>query len=188
MPPDVAALFVQRGGIYWDKPDIDAWDEQRDARLYDGTLPVVAHPPCQLWVNFAALNFSRYGGGTTGLATTADASSRHWIQSTGAAESSSTPRAPMHGWRSGCRAHWRTGGRRQTSPANGSVKSGRAPMGTRHENAHGSSMSASAHRSSSTGPETLARIRSDGSTASSQPSASPKRVAPRPHSLTFSSH
>lgn len=60
--PTVAALFVQRNGIYWNDPAIDAWDEKRDARLYTGDLPVVAHPPCQLWVNFAALNFSRYGG------------------------------------------------------------------------------------------------------------------------------
>jgi hypothetical protein len=45
----VAALFVQRNGIYWGRPDVDAWDEKRDARLYDGSLPVVAHPPCQRW-------------------------------------------------------------------------------------------------------------------------------------------
>lgn len=47
--PTIAALYVQRNGIYWNRPDIDAWDEQRDARLYDGPLPVVAHPPCQRW-------------------------------------------------------------------------------------------------------------------------------------------
>lgn len=58
----VAALFVERGGAYWDLPDVDPWDEARDARLYPGPWPVVAHPPCQLWVNFAALNFKRYGG------------------------------------------------------------------------------------------------------------------------------
>jgi hypothetical protein len=58
----VAALFVQRGGSYYGLPDVDPWDKDRDARTYDGTAPVVAHPPCQLWVNFAALNFKRYGG------------------------------------------------------------------------------------------------------------------------------
>jgi hypothetical protein len=58
----IAALFIQRGGVYWDLPGVDAWDEERDARLYPGPWPVVAHPPCQLWVNFAALNFKRYGG------------------------------------------------------------------------------------------------------------------------------
>ena len=58
----IAALFVQRGGAYWNLPGVDPWDEARDARLYAGPWPVVAHPPCQLWVNFAALNFKRYGG------------------------------------------------------------------------------------------------------------------------------
>jgi hypothetical protein len=45
----IAALFVQRGGVYWDLPGVDVWDEQRDARLYAGPWPVVAHPPCQRW-------------------------------------------------------------------------------------------------------------------------------------------
>jgi hypothetical protein len=58
----VAALFVQKNGVYFGLPDVDPWDEERDARFYDGPWPVVAHPPCQLWVNFAALNFKRYGG------------------------------------------------------------------------------------------------------------------------------
>lgn len=34
----IAALFVQRDGCYWDLPGIDPWDEERDARLYDGPL------------------------------------------------------------------------------------------------------------------------------------------------------
>lgn len=45
----VAALYVQRGGCYWDLPGVDPWDEQRDARLYSGDAPVVAHPPCARW-------------------------------------------------------------------------------------------------------------------------------------------
>lgn len=45
----VAALFVERGGVYWDLPDVDAWDKERDARLYAGPWPVVAHPPCERW-------------------------------------------------------------------------------------------------------------------------------------------
>lgn len=58
----VAALFVERGGVYWDLPGVDPWDEARDARFYTGPHPVVAHPPCQLWTNLAAVNFKRYGG------------------------------------------------------------------------------------------------------------------------------
>lgn len=48
----IAALFVQRGGCYWGLPDVDPWDEARDARLYAGPWPVVAHPPCQRWSKF----------------------------------------------------------------------------------------------------------------------------------------
>lgn len=58
----IAALFVSRRGPYFGRPDIDAWDESRDARMYAGDLPVVAHPPCQLWGPLAAPNYARWGG------------------------------------------------------------------------------------------------------------------------------
>jgi hypothetical protein len=58
----IAALFVETNGCYFGLPNVDPWDKQRDARNYAGPHPVVAHPPCQLWVNFAALNYKRYGG------------------------------------------------------------------------------------------------------------------------------
>lgn len=48
-PHFVAALFVQENGCYSNLPGVDAWPESRDARLYDGPWPVVAHPPCQRW-------------------------------------------------------------------------------------------------------------------------------------------
>lgn len=56
----VAALFVETGGIYFNLPGVDPWDTLRDARTYTGNLPVVAHPPCFLWVNLAAVNWKRY--------------------------------------------------------------------------------------------------------------------------------
>jgi len=43
----VAALYVARGGAYWNLPDVDPWDVERDARLYAGPWAVIAHPPCQ---------------------------------------------------------------------------------------------------------------------------------------------
>jgi hypothetical protein len=58
----IAALYVQTDGCYYGLNDVDPWDIDRDARRYDGPHPVVAHPPCNLWVNFAALNYKRYGG------------------------------------------------------------------------------------------------------------------------------
>jgi hypothetical protein len=55
----VAALFVEKNGVYAGLPDVELWDEERDARLYDGPHPVVAHPPCQKWCQLAPLNASR---------------------------------------------------------------------------------------------------------------------------------
>lgn len=49
MTPRIAALFVETNGAYYGLPDVDPWGEVRDARLYDGPCPVVAHPPCQRW-------------------------------------------------------------------------------------------------------------------------------------------
>lgn len=47
--PLIAALYVETGGGYYGLEDVDPWDEVRDARLYPGPHPVVAHPPCQRW-------------------------------------------------------------------------------------------------------------------------------------------
>lgn len=57
----VAALFVARGGVYFGLEGVDPWDEERDARLYDGPYPVVAHPPCGRWGQLAPVNEARYG-------------------------------------------------------------------------------------------------------------------------------
>lgn len=58
----IAALYIDPDGVYPSMASVDCWPKERDARRYDGPHPVVAHPPCQLWVNFAALNYKRYGG------------------------------------------------------------------------------------------------------------------------------
>jgi hypothetical protein len=45
----IAALYVEHYGVYFGLEDVDPWDERRDARLYAGPYPVVAHPPCKTW-------------------------------------------------------------------------------------------------------------------------------------------
>jgi hypothetical protein len=62
----VAALYVDPKGVYAGLPDVDLWDEARDARLYAGPWPVVAHPPCQKWCQLAPLNASRLEGDHVG--------------------------------------------------------------------------------------------------------------------------
>jgi len=57
----IAALYVERDGIYAGLDDVDVWDEERDARLYAGPWPVVAHPPCQRWSVMAGLVERVYG-------------------------------------------------------------------------------------------------------------------------------
>lgn len=49
----VAALFVETDGAYFGLPNVEPWDEARDARLYDGPWPVVAHPSCQRWGRYS---------------------------------------------------------------------------------------------------------------------------------------
>lgn len=58
----VSALFVRTGGAYYGINGVDTWDEKRDARLYEGPFPVIAHPPCQRWGSLAASNYARWGG------------------------------------------------------------------------------------------------------------------------------
>lgn len=48
----IAALYVARNGVYWNLPNVVPWDKERDARLYAGPHPVVAHPPCERWGRF----------------------------------------------------------------------------------------------------------------------------------------
>lgn len=57
----VAALYVEKNGPYAGLQDVDVWDAERDARLYPGSHPVVAHPPCSRWCRLAGLVEKRWG-------------------------------------------------------------------------------------------------------------------------------
>jgi len=57
----IAALYVETGGIYYNRADVDPWDITRDARNYTGPYPVVAHPPCTRWCRLAGLVEARWG-------------------------------------------------------------------------------------------------------------------------------
>lgn len=57
----IAALYVDPRGAYAGLPDVEIWDETRDARRYDGPYPVVAHPPCSRWCRLAGLVEARWG-------------------------------------------------------------------------------------------------------------------------------
>ena len=49
----IAVLFARRDSFYKTLPDVDVWDIDRDARNWAGGCPVVAHPPCRAWGQFA---------------------------------------------------------------------------------------------------------------------------------------
>lgn len=80
MTPGVSALYVRADGPY-PRLVADWWDEARDARLYAGPNPVVAHPPCGTWGCMAPVNQARYGhriGGDGGCFAAAVTSVRRW--------------------------------------------------------------------------------------------------------------
>ena len=77
----IAALFVEKGGPYYGLDGVDPWDEARDARLYPGPHPVVAHPPCSRWCRLAGFVEARWGhkrGEDGGCFEAALASLRRW--------------------------------------------------------------------------------------------------------------
>jgi hypothetical protein len=105
--PQIAALFVDPRGAYSNLPGVDTWDEERDARLYDGPCPVVAHPPCKSWSlmgNCRPEVVARGDGGTFKAALEAveefggvlehPAHSRAW-------RAFGIPKPPSHGWERG---------------------------------------------------------------------------------------
>jgi hypothetical protein len=40
--------------VYKSIPGLDLWDIERDASLFTGSNPVIAHPPCQQWSKLRA--------------------------------------------------------------------------------------------------------------------------------------
>lgn len=77
----IAALYVETGGAYYGLPDVDPWDEARDARGYSGPHPVVAHPPCKRWSTLAYVVQKRHGlkvGADGGCFASALATVRRW--------------------------------------------------------------------------------------------------------------
>lgn len=77
----IAALFVDPRGVYSGIEDVEIWDEKRDARLYPGPHPVVAHPPCSRWCQLAGLVEARWGhkrGEDGGCFAAALAAVRRW--------------------------------------------------------------------------------------------------------------
>jgi hypothetical protein len=106
----IAALYVEPGGTYANLEGVDPWHENRDARLYDGPFPVVAHPPCQLWGAMANVNYARWGGehnrpgNDGGTFASALASVRKWggvlehPKATRAWAAHGLPKPPRRGW------------------------------------------------------------------------------------------
>lgn len=78
----IAALYVQEGGCYYGLPDVDPWPEARDARLYGGPWPVVAHPPCERWGRYwsggPSARVRRLKGDDGGCFSAALAAVRQW--------------------------------------------------------------------------------------------------------------
>lgn len=78
----VAALFVEKRGVYSGLEDVEVWDEARDARIYDGPHRVVAHPPCQRWGRYwhggPSVRVRKTKGDDNGCFASALASVRRW--------------------------------------------------------------------------------------------------------------
>ncbi len=58
----VAALYIDPRSVYPTLPGVECWDEARDARLYAGPHPVVAHPACGPWSRLRHMYRGSEGG------------------------------------------------------------------------------------------------------------------------------
>ena len=50
----VAVLCAPRNSVYHTLPTVDVYDVLRDARMFQGGMPIVAHPPCRAWSAYCA--------------------------------------------------------------------------------------------------------------------------------------
>jgi len=78
----IAALYVAKGGVYWDLDGVDPWPVERDARLYAGPHPCIAHPDCARWGRYwhggPSAKVRRVKGDDGGCFEAALASVRKW--------------------------------------------------------------------------------------------------------------
>lgn len=58
----IAALYIDRRGVYPTMRGVDCWDRERDATTYAGPWPIVAHPACGPWGRLRHLYRGSEGG------------------------------------------------------------------------------------------------------------------------------
>lgn len=49
MQNNINALFVETNGVYFNQPNIEAWDINRNALSCSNGAPAICHPPCKRW-------------------------------------------------------------------------------------------------------------------------------------------
>lgn len=49
----ITILFTQKDSVYNTIPNTDTWDKTRNAINYQGKEPIIAHPPCRAWGDYA---------------------------------------------------------------------------------------------------------------------------------------
>lgn len=52
--PEIGNLSPTVTSVYKTLPDIDVFDAVRDAKTFDGSCPIVGHPPCRAWSAFCS--------------------------------------------------------------------------------------------------------------------------------------
>jgi hypothetical protein len=72
----VAVLFARADSIYKTMPECDVYDIGRDARTWQGGMPIVAHPPCRAWGGLA--HFAKPRPGERKLAIWSIVQLRRW--------------------------------------------------------------------------------------------------------------